>query len=143
MGCEIGGMKPLLPFPKEAQDAPGRCMGSQHLRCLAAKRIKNVHTVTCLILYRLPCIHGSLGKMVPSVPKSPNATTNVRRDMESQFNKEMDTATGEGMKEEIASRGKGVKDKFAELGRQALETIDAQREPAASTLGIGRGSPQC
>jgi len=63
--------------------------------------------------------------------------------MESQFNKEMDTATGEGMKEEIASRGKGVKDKFAELGRQALETIDAQREPAASTLGIGRGSPQC
>jgi ElaB/YqjD/DUF883 family membrane-anchored ribosome-binding protein len=54
--------------------------------------------------------------------------------MDNQFGKEMDTATGEGMKEEIAGKGKGVKDKVAEFGRQAVEKIDAQREPAASTL---------
>jgi ElaB/YqjD/DUF883 family membrane-anchored ribosome-binding protein len=45
--------------------------------------------------------------------------------MDNQFGKEMDTATGD----------KGVKDKVAEFGRQAVEKIDAQREPAASTLG--------
>ena len=55
--------------------------------------------------------------------------------MDNQFNKEMDTVTGERMKEEIASRSKGIKDKVAEVGRQAVEKIDAQREPAASTLG--------
>jgi ElaB/YqjD/DUF883 family membrane-anchored ribosome-binding protein len=67
--------------------------------------------------------------------ESPNATMKVRRDMDNQFNKEMDTATGEGMNAESAGKGKRVKDKVAELGRQAVEKIDAQREPAASTLG--------
>ena len=54
--------------------------------------------------------------------------------MDNQFNKGMDTATGEGMNEEIADKGKGVKDTVAEFRRQAVEKIDAQREPAASTL---------
>jgi ElaB/YqjD/DUF883 family membrane-anchored ribosome-binding protein len=73
--------------------------------------------------------------MVRWIPKSPNGDVKVRRDMDNQFNKEMDTVTGERMKEEIASKSKGIKDKVAEVGRQAVEKIDAQREPAASTLG--------
>ena len=59
--------------------------------------------------------------------------------MEDQSSRDMahvgeGTSTAARMKEEVAETAKGLKEKVTDIGRQTVDRIDAQREPAATTL---------